>query len=250
MLGFVREVRAAVLHLRDLRVRIERVLPVFVRRPLLPPPIESRQCLARRRPDARLRREPGQEFLVRLARVAADDAPHGGVGLQRCRVDRHGPALQQAGGLQSLLRPGEDRAMRLERDQPPGARNRGVIRRCRIEAEPHEAAHGQRVRGAPRDAALGIEPFEVPDQQQAEVPSWWQTRPTHHWRVELPTLLLREPVEAGVVEDGIQLGVERVPRRRRKVSGRNPHRSLLAPAFAHRHEPHSTFIPSLLARDF
>jgi hypothetical protein len=66
--------------------------------PLLPSPIEPRQCRSRWRLDAGLYGEPCQEFLVRLAGVAADDAAHGGVGFQRRRVDRHRPAFQQLSG--------------------------------------------------------------------------------------------------------------------------------------------------------
>ena len=53
MLGFVRQVRPAVLHLRDLRVGIVRMRPVVIRSLLLPLPIDASQVLARRRLDAR-----------------------------------------------------------------------------------------------------------------------------------------------------------------------------------------------------
>ena len=71
--------------------------------------------------------------------------------------------------------------------------------------------------------------------------------PSHHRRVERLTLLLREPIEAGVAEDGVQPRVERMARRDREVSGRNPDRGLLALAFAHRHGSQSTFSLSLPA---
>jgi hypothetical protein len=103
---------------------------------------------------------------------------------------------------------------------------------------------------AARHAPLGVEPFEVSDQQQAEVPPRRQAGSSHHWRVELPTLLLREPVEPSAVEDSVQARVEGMARRNRQIGGRHPHRSLLARAFAHRHGPHCTLIPSLLTRDF
>jgi hypothetical protein len=70
-----------------------------------------------------------------------------------------------------------------------------------VEAEPHEAAHGERIGRPPGDATLRVEPFEVSEQQQPEIPPRRQAGPAHHRRVELPTLLLREPVEAGLVED-------------------------------------------------
>ena len=97
--------------------------------------------------------------------MPADDTAYGGVGLERGRVDGHRPPLQQTGRREALLHPREDRAMRLQRNQPPRPRQGRMIRCRRVEAEPDELAHGQRVRGAPRDPALGVEPFEVTDQQ-------------------------------------------------------------------------------------
>src|SRR5213593_3927189 len=125
-----------------------------------------------------------------------------------------------------------------------------MIRRGGVEAQPHEAAHGQRVRGAPRDAALGVQALEVADQQQAEVSPRRQSWPAHHRRVELLTLLLREPIEAGLLQDRVQSSVERMAGGNRQLSRRNPHRSLFARALAHRHAPHSTVTPSLVTRDF
>jgi hypothetical protein len=46
-----------------------------------------------------------------------------------------------------------------------------MIRRGGVEAEPHEAAHGERIRRTPGNAALGVEPLEIAEQQQPEVPS-------------------------------------------------------------------------------
>ena len=77
VLGGVRQMRAAVLHLRDLRIGIVRMRPVLVRPLLLPFPIEPRQLDPRGRRDAR-RFESTR--LVRLARVPTHDAPHCRVG--------------------------------------------------------------------------------------------------------------------------------------------------------------------------
>ncbi len=186
--------RPPVLHLRDLRVRIERVLPVLVRRALLPAPVQARQGLAGRRLDPRGRGETRQELLVALAGVPPHDAPHRRVGLQRRRVDGHGPPREQAGGDQALQHPGEHGPMGLHGDQPPRARDRGMIGGRGVEAEPHEAAHGERIGRPPGDATLRVEPFEVSDQQQPEVQARRQARPAHHRRVELPT---RRPPRTG-----------------------------------------------------
>jgi hypothetical protein len=43
----------------------------------------------------------------------------------------------------------------------PGGRDRGMIWAGLVEAEPDEAAHGERVGRAPGNPALGVEPFEV-----------------------------------------------------------------------------------------
>ena len=96
VLGLVRQVRAAVLHLRDLRVGIVRMRPVVVRALLLPLPIEPRQVLARRRLDARGLRELRQKLLIALARVAPHDAAQRRVRFQRGRVDADRLALHQA----------------------------------------------------------------------------------------------------------------------------------------------------------
>jgi len=247
--GLVREMRAAVRHLRDLRVGIERVLPVLVRRAFLPTAIEPRQRLTRGRLEAGRLREPGQEFLVRLARVPADEAAHGGIRFQRGRVERHRPPLQQFGGHHPLLHPREARSMRFHVDQAAGAREGGMIRRRGVEPEADEAPHGQRIRGAPCDAALGVQAFGIADEQQPEVAPRRQTRPAHHGRVERLTLLLGEPVEAGLVKDRVQPDVERMARRGRQISRRYPHRGVLARAFAHRHDPHCTITPGSLTRD-
>ena len=52
MLGLVSKVRPAILHLRDFRVGIVRMLPVVVRALVLPLAIEARHVLARGRRDA------------------------------------------------------------------------------------------------------------------------------------------------------------------------------------------------------
>ena len=129
MLGFVGQMRPAIFHLRDLRIGIVRVRPVFVRGLLLALPIEPRQVLARRRLDARRLREPRQKLLIALPGVAPHDAPHRGVRLERGRVDRDRLALEQPGLDEPLLHPREDGAVRLQIDQAPRPRNRRMIGR-------------------------------------------------------------------------------------------------------------------------
>ena len=61
VLSFVRKVRAAVLHLRDARVGVVRMLPVRVAALLRARPIQPRQIRPRRRLDARGLRQPRQK---------------------------------------------------------------------------------------------------------------------------------------------------------------------------------------------
>ena len=53
----------------------------------------------------------------------------------------------------------EHRPVRLHIDHAAGARKRRVIRGRRLQPEPQEAPHRQRVRRTPRDAALRIDAF-------------------------------------------------------------------------------------------
>src|SRR5437867_12968220 len=85
--------------------------------------------------------------------------------------------------------------MRLHIDQTAGARDGRMIGRPVLQPQAQEGAHRQRVGRAPRDAALGVEPFEIADQQQAEVPTRGEARPPHHRRVERSTLLLDKAIE-------------------------------------------------------
>ena len=122
MFGFVRHMRPAVLHLRDLGVRITGTPPVLIGGPLLPLAVEARQHLPRRGLDAGGRGEAGQIRLIVFPRIPSHDASHGGVGFQGGGVDRDRAALQETGGHEALLDPREHRPMRLHIDQPTGPR--------------------------------------------------------------------------------------------------------------------------------
>jgi catechol 2,3-dioxygenase-like lactoylglutathione lyase family enzyme len=66
--------------------------------------------------------------------------------------------------------------MRFEIDQPPRARDRRVIGRRLVQPDAEKIAQRQRIRRAPRDAGLRVNPFEVADEQQAEIDAWRQVR--------------------------------------------------------------------------
>ena len=235
MLGFVRQMRAAIFHLRDLRIGIVGVRPVCVRGLLLPLPIQSRQTLARGRLDPRGLRETRQKRLVALAGVPADDAAHRRVRLERRGVNRDGLALQTAGLDESLLHPRKDGPVRLQIDQAPRARNRRMIGRRLVHGQPQKAADRQRVRRAPRNPAFRVDAFEVADQQQAEVAPGCQARSAHHGRVEPVTQAFDEPIEVVPVEQRRQPRVERMARRGGQVRRRDPQRRLIRLARSHSH---------------
>ena len=137
--------RAAVLHLRDLRIGIVRMRPVLVRPLLLPFPIEPRQLGPRGRRDARRVGEPSQPRLVRLARVPTHDAPHRRVGFERRRVDPNRVPLHQVRVRQPLQHPREHRLVRLDVDQPARARQGRMVRRRLVQREVQELPDAQRI---------------------------------------------------------------------------------------------------------
>ena len=236
MLGLVRQIRLPVLHLRDLRVGIVRMGPVIVRPFLFPLAVDARQFGARRRLNPRGLRELRQEVLIALTRVAPHDAAQRRVRLERRRVDADRLSLHQARVGQSLQHPGEDRLVRLEIDQAPRARNGRMIGRRLRQHHAEKLAQGKRIGRPPRDGALGVQAFEVADQQQSEVAARRQP-----WSAVVRVEPLAEPFDVGVevvlVENLIQSRVERMGGTARQVLGRHPHRALLRvpPSFAHRH---------------
>src|SRR5262249_41304306 len=114
-------------------------------------------------------RQRGQKLFVALAAVAPHDAAQTCVGFERRRVNADRLPLHQPGRCEALQDPGEDRSVRFEVDQPTRTRNRRVIRRGVLQTDAQKVAQRERVRGAPGDAALGIDPLEIANQQEPEV---------------------------------------------------------------------------------
>jgi hypothetical protein len=194
--GFVRQMRPAVLHLCDLGVGIVRMGPVVIRALLLPFPIDPRQVGARRRPDARGLGERSQKLLIALAAVSSHDASQRRIRFQRGGVDTDRLAFDQASRTETLQDPRKHGAMRFERDQPACPRNRRVVRWRLVEADAQTIAQRQRVRRAPRDAALGVNALEIADQQQPETDSRWHSRPAHGLGIKPDALRFDEIIEA------------------------------------------------------
>src|ERR1700685_104786 len=242
MLGFVGQVRSAIFHLRDLRVWIPRMLPVFVRGFLLALAVQARQVRARGSRDPRRLRETGQELLIALPGVAAHNAAHGRVRLERGAVNRDRLAPEQARRHQLLLHPGEDSAVALEVDDAPRSGKRRMIRRRLVHWQPQKTAYRQRVAGAPSHPAVRVDTFKVADQQQPEVPPGREAWPSHHWRVKLGALLFHKPIEVVSVEQRTQSRVERMPWRLWQLRARDPQRRLLTLSGSHRHATHCSIV--------
>ena len=237
VLGGVRQMRAAVLHLRDLRIGIVRVGPVLVRPLLLPLPVEPGQLGPRGRRDARRLREPRQPRLVRVARVPTHDASHRRVGFERRRVDPNRVPLHQVGVRQPLQHPREHRLVRLDVDQPARARQGRMVRRRLVQRKVQELPAAQRIGRAPRDGPLRVQAFKIAEQQQSDIAPRRQTRPPDAVGVERRALCLDEGVEARVVQDAIQPRVEWMPGALRQIRRGDPHTglSVTRPLLTHRH---------------
>jgi hypothetical protein len=138
---------------------------------------------------------------------------------------------------QLRLDPREDGAVGLHIDQVTRARDRRVVRRGVLKPDVQESTNRQRVCGAPRDAALGVQAFDVADQQHAEVAARREPGAAHARRVEAAARVLDVAIEARRIEDRIEPGVERMPRAGAQLRRRNPERCLLVLPRAHRHAP-------------
>ena len=196
-----------------------------------------RQVLARRCLDARGLGELRQEVLIGLAGVAPHDAAQRGVGLERRRVDADRRALDQPGVRQPLQHPGEHRAMRLQIDQPTRARDRRVVRRRFVQVQVQEAPDAQRIGRAPGDRALRVEALEIPEQQQAKVPTRRETGSSHDLaRRTSRTRLRRRRRTAPRPAPDSAVGRTDAPRCAANLAS-PPTSTLGAPpfAFAHRH---------------
>jgi hypothetical protein len=113
-----------------------------------------------------------------------------------------------------------DEQPRLQVDQSPRPRDRRVLRRRLLEPQAQKAAQRQRVGGAPRDAALRINPLEVADQQQPEdVPGRRLGRPSLAWNGAYCVSTNSSTVG---IEHLIEPLVERVPASRRQLIRRDP----------------------------
>jgi DNA-binding transcriptional LysR family regulator len=145
---------------------------------------------------------------------------------QRRGVDTNRFSFDQPCGPEALQHPRKDRPMRLERDQAPSPRNRRMVRWVVFQADAQEIPQRQRIGRTPSDAALRVNAFEVPDQQQPEVDAGRQARATHRLRVEAGALAFDEIIESVLAQQLIQAPVEWMTGRRRQLRRCDPHRWL------------------------
>jgi hypothetical protein len=111
-----------------------------------------------------------------------------------------------------------------------------VIGRRLGQHQPKKLPERKRICRTPRNRALGVQAFEIANEQQAEVAARRQPR-SALVRIELGAQLLDEAVEVVLVKNQIQARVERMRGTPRQVLSGDPHRRLLrvSLSFAHRH---------------
>src|SRR5439155_17817586 len=125
--------------------------------------------------------------------------------------------------------------------QPARARNRRVIRGHLLQSHPQKTPQRQRIRRPPCNPALAVYAFEIPDQQQAEVPPRRQTRPSHFLRVEAGTLPLHPLVKTTPLQHSVQLFIERMRDRPWQFRVRDPKLFLSSLLLSSAH-PHSRIL--------
>ena len=92
-----------------------------------------------------------------------------------------------------------------------------------VQLQAQKATDAQRIRRPPRDGALGVETFEVPEQQHAEIAPRRQARPANVIGVKPLAQRLDVRVEVGLVQNLFQARVERMRGAPRQVLGGHPH---------------------------
>jgi hypothetical protein len=123
--------------------------------------------------------------------------------------------------------------MRFDGNEAARPGNRRVVGRRVVQVEAEKISQRERISRPP---ALGVDAFEIADQQQPEVDARWQARPAHRVGIKPGTLRFDEIIEAMLAQQLIQPSIKRMTRACRQVGRRHPHRRLSAAfSFAHRH---------------
>lgn len=110
-----------------------------------------------------------ESYRENFARVTKNDALHGSIGFQGCRIDSHCFAFEQLLLLSKRQDLDKHLIMHLQRKSSADVIQRRMIGRRLTDSNPQEPTDRKRITAAPRDATLRANAFEVTDQQYPEV---------------------------------------------------------------------------------
>ncbi len=160
---------APILHLGDARVAVVRIDPLLVAPLLFPLAVQSRQIFPRGRLNPGLPGQPFQKLLVALAVVTPHNRAQRRIGFQGGGINANPLAFEQSPVGQQSQYPEEHFPVRVDVDQPARPGDRRMIGHALIQPDSQEPPQTQRVRRPPGNAALGVNPLEVAQQQQAKI---------------------------------------------------------------------------------
>src|ERR1700680_4983493 len=127
-----------------------------------------------------------------------------GIGFQCRRVNRDRLPLNQAFSGQYPDDPFEDSLVGLQPVQTPRPGDRRVIRRLLVETKAQESAQRKGVCHPPGNATFRVQPFEVANQQRAEVNPRGHARPSIlALLIELPAKKLHLLIKLMLVQDAV-----------------------------------------------
>src|SRR3984893_754369 len=238
VLRFVREMRLAVLHLGDLRVRIGLARPILVRQPLaFALAVKLDEVIDRRRLDAALLRHPRQHLAIGLATVV-HDRPQRGVGLHRRSVDADPLALHETALGNELQNEFEHLLVNFIWQSAACLRQSGMVGNLVSAPKSQEIPKRPCIRAEPDNAALAGETFEIANHMHAEIAARRQRRCAHLWRIEWLAGLFDESVKPSLRQQFLQAIVEHVSRRARHLSPCHEEVALKLTFTPHRHRCH------------
>jgi hypothetical protein len=182
----------------DAQSAFDRVLPLRVR---------SKRILGTRRFDAALLGQAPQHLLVILAGIPPHQAAQRGILGRGINADPLG--AYQIVLVRDLEQQAEHGVVDLQRQ--PGHAERRVVGHCLAIRQAQKAMQRQGISAPPGDLALGIQTFELADEQHAEVAAWRDRRAANTILVVRLAQHLDGFVELGLGQDLITPVVKRVP---------------------------------------
>src|SRR6266849_9834997 len=112
-----------------------------------------------------------------------------------------------------------------------------MIRCPLLQAQTQEFPQPQRIRYAVGDPALRIDPFQVADEEAAEVSSRCDGGPPHPLGVVFSADPLRVAVKLGLLQNLVHPAIKRMLRVRLQLSGLDPERNLFGLLLTQCHDP-------------